>query len=308
MPPSPTPESAYGPTMKVLSKRMKSIIKGYQKHTITRPLNISRLEKAKVNKSMEWIPVCLRQIGVKNPMINRRKGWGKEKARISFSQGPVVAEPQLPKARKMLAVFTAVVKIQRWYKRKRLHAKLQRYKSNNYTSRAASQMQLYTNNKRFFSTSINHHPVTSSTFSSPEKHSRIVVETMIDAVKRNTLSYLKKKEEHGQLKPQFTNSKDRQGNTALYYAAYDNRVEIIKVLLKSGADPNIKCESGNTALHIAFKRDHKEAIGILLYYKADPTAPNAESKTPLFYAVPETAKRYGLHKGLVFNYRSLKGK
>ena len=45
------------------------------------------------------------------------------------------------------------------------------------------------------------------------------------------------------------NFHDRNGNTPLYEAVVARNLEIVKELVKKGADINAKCENGNTALH-----------------------------------------------------------
>ena len=45
---------------------------------------------------------------------------------------------------------------------------------------------------------------------------------------------------------------DTKGNTALYYAALNQNLQMCKFLLEKGANPNFVCENGNTPFHCAF--------------------------------------------------------
>lgn len=58
------------------------------------------------------------------------------------------------------------------------------------------------------------------------------------------------------------NSKDRDGWSALQFAAEINQVEFCKKLLEGGADPNYECK-GQTALDLAFLNGQMEAVALL---------------------------------------------
>jgi len=49
------------------------------------------------------------------------------------------------------------------------------------------------------------------------------------------------------------NLQDEKGKTALHYAASSKQPELIELLQKYGADPNIQDGDGHTPLHIAAK-------------------------------------------------------
>ena len=59
------------------------------------------------------------------------------------------------------------------------------------------------------------------------------------------------------------NGKD--GLTPLWEAAMDNRIEMMKVLLENGADPNIADRTGRTPIRVA---SGQEAKDLLLKYGA----------------------------------------
>jgi E3 ubiquitin-protein ligase mind-bomb len=52
--------------------------------------------------------------------------------------------------------------------------------------------------------------------------------------------------------------------TAVSIAAFKNRVEILEMLIKAGADINIPCLNDQTPLHLALKKQHNEIIKLLL--------------------------------------------
>ena len=59
------------------------------------------------------------------------------------------------------------------------------------------------------------------------------------------------------------NSQDNVGNTALIWAASKNHLDVIQVLLHSGAKTSIKDNSGKTALDWAKSKQHRDIIEIL---------------------------------------------
>lgn len=80
------------------------------------------------------------------------------------------------------------------------------------------------------------------------------------------------------------NTCDLEGNTALYYACEFGHTEIIKNLLRVGADPNAKSENGNTPLIIAAQGGYVDIVKMLLAEGADVNATNRENETALFLA------------------------
>lgn len=61
-----------------------------------------------------------------------------------------------------------------------------------------------------------------------------------------------------------------RNNTLLIKACYNEEADIVKLLLKYGAEPNIREESGFTALMEACRKGYKEIVKILLEHGADP--------------------------------------
>jgi ankyrin repeat protein len=76
-----------------------------------------------------------------------------------------------------------------------------------------------------------------------------------------------------------------QGFTPLHSAvatdAGEATVEIVRLLLETGADPNAKSHEGGTPLHSAAFTGDLEIAELLLAYGADPNATDPKSLTPL---------------------------
>lgn len=75
--------------------------------------------------------------------------------------------------------------------------------------------------------------------------------------------------------------KNESGWTALHYAVVKNNPEIINLIIKAGADINLREEKrGQTPLHFAALTGKKEAVEILLKNKANPEIKDVNGKTP----------------------------
>ena len=83
---------------------------------------------------------------------------------------------------------------------------------------------------------------------------------------------------------------NEDGNTPIFYAVTRNNPQILRFLLKNGADPNMICEreTGNTAVHLSFKKDSLLLIIACLQYGADLYKRNISDETPVQLAKPET--------------------
>ena len=96
------------------------------------------------------------------------------------------------------------------------------------------------------------------------------------------------------------NVKLEDGKTLLHYVSYTRNykyAEVIKVLIAAGADLNVKNEYGNTPLHDAayfFKADNVKA---LIAGGADPNAKDKDGKTPLYRAFHSGNRHWNQNKG-----------
>ena len=61
----------------------------------------------------------------------------------------------------------------------------------------------------------------------------------------------------------------------------DRYTKIIKLLLKMGANTNIKNHSGDTPLHIAARCEMEYIVMLLLHYNADPDLKNDRNETAM---------------------------
>ncbi len=74
-------------------------------------------------------------------------------------------------------------------------------------------------------------------------------------------------------------------NTPIYYATYNNKNELVEMLLKYNANPNIKSSDDFTMLSIATTNSNIKMMKILLYGKANPNQTSANNFCPLHYTV-----------------------
>ena len=84
---------------------------------------------------------------------------------------------------------------------------------------------------------------------------------------------------------------DRSRDKPLIYAALFNRAEILELLLKAGADPNVTVSNpdenvrGETALMYATDLPEKiQIVELLLKHGADPNVANSKGETALYLA------------------------
>ena len=77
------------------------------------------------------------------------------------------------------------------------------------------------------------------------------------------------------------NIRKKDGATALMYASQNGHSEVVQILLKGGADPNIRKKGEVTALMYASQNGHSEVVQILLKGGADPNSRTANGVTSL---------------------------
>lgn len=98
------------------------------------------------------------------------------------------------------------------------------------------------------------------------------------------------------------NIKDEKDRTLLFYA---NRPEVIRVLLENGADGNIRDKFGQTAL---FQYLNADEIDMFLKYCGNVNDRDNDGKTPLFYAWRDVVVRSLLKHGADVNIKDNDGR
>ena len=98
--------------------------------------------------------------------------------------------------------------------------------------------------------------------------------------------------------------------TPTCWAAYKGRLEVLKVLLEAGADPNTADGNGNCPLHWAATRGFKSTAQLLLDSGADIDKTDKRGQTPLYWAARighTDVVRMLLNAGADPNKRNLRG-
>ncbi|KAH8393698.1 hypothetical protein KR200_010000 [Drosophila serrata] len=112
-----------------------------------------------------------------------------------------------------------------------------------------------------------------------DKNPQSSIERMILwAVSENRLSEVR---EILRLDADTVNARDNDGYTPLHRAAYNNFVDMAKLLLQYRANPNARTELGWTPLHSACKWNNADCAHLLLQFGADVNAESDGQQTPL---------------------------
>jgi hypothetical protein len=91
--------------------------------------------------------------------------------------------------------------------------------------------------------------------------------------------------------PDLVSSKDEKyGQTPLHVAAFNDHVDVAKLLLEDKADVNAKSNNGSTPLHLAAAKGNKDMVELLLDSKADVDAKDNDGWSPLHSAVTYSRK------------------
>ena len=86
--------------------------------------------------------------------------------------------------------------------------------------------------------------------------------------------------------PDLVSSKEEKyGQTPLHIAAFNNRVDVVKILIANKADVNAQANNGATPLHLAAAKGNKDIIELLLANKANIDAVDHDGWSPLHSAV-----------------------
>ncbi|EAY12976.1 hypothetical protein TVAG_405220 [Trichomonas vaginalis G3] len=86
------------------------------------------------------------------------------------------------------------------------------------------------------------------------------------------------------------NEKDKNGETALHFAAIYNSKETIELLISQGANINEKDGNWKTALHVAAENNSKETAELLISYGANINERDKYGETALHYAAEYNSK------------------
>jgi len=86
----------------------------------------------------------------------------------------------------------------------------------------------------------------------------------------------------------WVNAQNHCGETALYLTCASGDEKSAYLLMESGADPHLATMEGSTPMHIAAAKGHLDCIKLLAGWKAWINASDEEGDTPLHYAVRES--------------------
>ncbi|KAF2073327.1 hypothetical protein CYY_005345 [Polysphondylium violaceum] len=110
----------------------------------------------------------------------------------------------------------------------------------------------------------------------------IIDQRLINAAKRGEAESVEEYVLDKECPVDVNNAKDGMGETALHWAARNGYEEVIAVLLKFKANPNVLNRDQETPLHKAAFKDHLEAIRVLVNVgKADVSLKNKNGETAL---------------------------
>jgi ankyrin repeat protein len=84
--------------------------------------------------------------------------------------------------------------------------------------------------------------------------------------------------------PELVSSSDKNGRTALHWAANEGHKAVAEMLLANEADVNAKDDHSQTPLHHAAANGHRDVAELLLANKADVNAKRHAGETPLHFA------------------------
>ena len=82
----------------------------------------------------------------------------------------------------------------------------------------------------------------------------------------------------------------KDNNTLLHYAAKTNCVELVRIMIERGANPNLQNAKGNTPLHKAAKAGHPNVIATIMKLYGDPNVTNKKELKPIDLAKTDEAK------------------
>ncbi|MCX5922568.1 MAG: ankyrin repeat domain-containing protein [Candidatus Dependentiae bacterium] len=84
----------------------------------------------------------------------------------------------------------------------------------------------------------------------------------------------------------YIEAKDKQGHTALAFAALLGNKEIVDALIKAGANVNAQNNAGDSVIILAAQQDHRDVVDALVKAGVDSNAKNNFGKSARDYAGP----------------------
>lgn len=85
--------------------------------------------------------------------------------------------------------------------------------------------------------------------------------------------------------PEYLDQQDRRlGFTPLAHAVVHAKLDVVRFLLKKGANPNLQDYIGESPLHLAAENSYVEITEVLLNSKAEPNCSTIDGETPLHHA------------------------
>ena len=127
-------------------------------------------------------------------------------------------------------------------------------------------------------------------FSSPSTREKPITEeegrAFLEVIKQADMVKI---EEALKQNPGLARAHDEIGMTPLHYAAQDNKILLMKMLITCGAEVDANYRYGGTPLYLAAATGKKEAVKLLLSHGADINARDREGMTALFQATAPNA-------------------
>jgi ankyrin repeat protein len=79
-------------------------------------------------------------------------------------------------------------------------------------------------------------------------------------------------------------AQDKHGRTPFHEASRQGHVELVRMILERGADPTVQDKDGRTPFHEASLEGHVEVVRMILERGADPTVQDKDGRTPFHLA------------------------
>ena len=93
---------------------------------------------------------------------------------------------------------------------------------------------------------------------------------------------------------------DSGGQTALHWASKRSHLDLIRILISTGAYVDARDSEGQTPLHLASRKGHVEVVKVLLASKANPWMRTGAGRTPLQLAVSPLIRKLLTRSALLF--------